>query len=90
MEYQWNGTRTTIGATQQLGWHALQSQRLSLGDIPIQQAATYTVTLTGLGALPDPCHRVANTQLVIKTDYTETANYSASIVIPQTRNCFAT
>ena len=80
-EYQWNGTWTKIGADcSQPGWHVTKASVSPAGDIPIA-GGTYTVTLTGWGGFQIRAMS-GSTQLVIKTDYTETANYSASIVIP--------
>ena len=80
-EYQWNGTWTKIGADcSQPGWHVTKASVSPAGDIPIA-GGTYTVTLTGWGGYQIRAMS-GSTQLVIKTDYTETANYSASIVIP--------
>ena len=80
-EYNWNGTWTKIGAdcTQQ-GWHVTKASVSPAGYIPVA-GGTYTVTLTGWGGYQIRAMS-GSTQLVIKTDYTETANYSASIVIP--------
>ena len=80
-EYQWNGTWTKIGADcSQPGWHVTKASVSPAGDIPIA-GGTYTVTLTGWGGYQIRAMS-GSAQLVIKTDYTETANYSASIVIP--------
>ena len=80
-EYNWNGTWTKIGSdcTQQ-GWNVTKASVTPAGDIPAA-GGTYTVTLSGWGGYQIRAIS-GSTQLVIKTDYTETANYSASLVIP--------
>ena len=81
-EYQWNGTWTKIGSdcTQQ-GWNVTAASVSPAGNIP-GAGGYYTVTLTGWGGYQIRAMS-GSTQLVIKTDYTETANYSAFIVIPE-------
>ena len=81
-EYQWNGTWTKIGADcSQPGWHVTAASVSPAGNIP-GAGGYYTVTLTGWGGYQIRAMS-GSTQLVIKTDYTETANYSAFIVIPE-------
>ena len=84
-EYLWNGTWTKIGndCTQQ-GWNVTAASVTPKGDIP-QAGGTYTVTLTGWGGYKiRAINRVGTEEkeLVVKNDYQEVANYSASIVIP--------
>ena len=80
-EYLWNGTWTKIGndCTQQ-GWHVTKASVSPAGDIP-GAGGTYTVTLTGWGGYQVRAMS-GSTELVIKTDFTEVANYSATIKIP--------
>ena len=80
-EYLWNGTWTKIGndCTQQ-GWHVTKASVSPAGDIP-GAGGTYTVTLTGWGWYQVRAMS-GSTELVIKTDFTEVANYSATIKIP--------
>ena len=80
-EYLWNGTWTKIGTdcTQQ-AWNVTAASVTPSGDIP-GAGGTYTVTLTGWGGYQIRAVS-GSTELVIKTDYTETANYSASLAIP--------
>ena len=80
-EYLWNGTWTKIGndCTQQ-GWHVTKASVSPAGDIP-GAGGTYTVTLTGWGGYQVRAMS-GRTELVIKTDFTEVANYSATIKIP--------
>ena len=80
-EYNWNGTWTKIGAAcSQQGWNVTKASVSPAGDIP-GAGGTYTVTLTGWGGYQVRAMS-GNTQLVIKTDFTEVANYSATIEIP--------
>ena len=80
-EYQWNGTWTKIGDSRsQQGWNVTAASVSPAGDIP-GAGGTYTVTLTGWGGYQIRAVS-GSTELVIKTDYTEIANYSASLVIP--------
>ena len=80
-EYNWNGTWTKIGAAcSQQGWNVTKASVSPAGDIP-GAGGTYTVTLTGWGGYQVRAMS-GSTQLVIKTDFTEVANYSATIEIP--------
>ena len=80
-EYNWNGTWTKIGAAcSQQGWHVTNASVSPAGDIPAA-GGTYTVTLTGWGGYQVRAMS-GSAQLVIKTDFTEVANYSATIEIP--------
>ena len=80
-EYLWNGTWTKIGnACTQQGWHVTKASVSPAGDIP-GAGGTYTVTLTGWGGYQVRAMS-GSTELVIKTDFTEVANYSATIKIP--------
>ena len=80
-EYNWNGTWTKIGAAcSQQGWNVTKASVSPAGDIPAA-GGTYTVTLTGWGGYQVRAMS-GSTQLVIKTDFTEVANYSATIEIP--------
>ena len=80
-EYNWNGTWTKIGAAcSQQGWNVTKASVSPAGDIPAA-GGTYTVTLTGWGGYQVRAMSYS-TQLVIKTDFTEVANYSATIEIP--------
>ena len=80
-EYNWNGTWTKIGAAcSQQGWNVTKASVSPAGDIPAA-GGTYTVTLTGWGGYQVRAMS-GITQLVIKTDFTEVANYSATIEIP--------
>ena len=80
-EYNWNGTWTKIGAAcSQQGWNVTKASVSPAGDIPAA-GGTYTVTLTGWGGYQVRAMS-GGTQLVIKTDFTEVANYSATIEIP--------
>ena len=80
-EYNWNGTWTKIGAAcSQQGWNVTKASVSPAGDIP-GAGGTYTVTLTGWGGYQVRAMS-GGTQLVIKTDFTEVANYSATIEIP--------
>ena len=80
-EYNWNGTWTKIGSdcTQQ-GWNVTAASVTPAGDIPAA-GGTYTVTLTGWGGYKIRAIS-GSTELVVKNDYEEVPNYSASIVIP--------
>ncbi|WP_289823703.1 DUF1566 domain-containing protein, partial [Alistipes finegoldii] len=80
-EYNWNGTWTKIGAdcTQQ-GWHVTKASVSPAGYIPVA-GGTYTVTLEGWGGYKIRAIS-GSTELVVKNDYEEVANYSASISIP--------
>ena len=80
-EYNWNGTWTKIGAacTQQ-GWNVTKASVSPAGDIP-GAGGTYTVTLMGWGGYQIRATS-GSAQLVIKTDFTEVPNYSATIQIP--------
>ena len=80
-EYNWNGTWTKIGAAcSQQGWNVTKASVSPAGDIPAA-GGTYTVTLTGWGGYQVRAMS-GSTQLVIKTDFTQVANYSATIEIP--------
>ena len=80
-EYNWNGTWTKIGAAcSQQGWNVTKASVSPAGDIP-STGGTYTVTLTGWGGYQVRAMS-GSAQLVIKTDFTEVANYSATIEIP--------
>ena len=80
-EYLWNGTWIKIGnACTQQGWHVTKASVSPAGDIP-GAGGTYTVTLTGWGGYQVRAMS-GSTELVIKTDFTEVANYSATIKIP--------
>ena len=80
-EYNWNGTWTKIGAAcSQQGWNVTKASVSPAGDIPAA-GGTYTVTLTGWGGYQVRAMS-GSIQLVIKTDFTEVANYSATIEIP--------
>ena len=80
-EYNWNGTWTKIGAAcSQQGWNVTKASVSPAGDIP-GAGGTYTVTLTGWGGYQVRAMS-GSAQLVIKTDFTEVANYSATIEIP--------
>ena len=80
-EYNWNGTWTKIGAAcSQQGWHVTNASVSPAGDIPAA-GGTYTVTLTGWGGYQVRAMS-GSTELVTKTDYTEVANYSATLEIP--------
>ena len=80
-EYNWNGTWTKIGrdCTQQ-GWNVTAASVTPAGDIPVA-GGTYTVTLTGWGGYKIRAIN-GSTELVVKNDYEDVPNYSASIVIP--------
>ena len=80
-EYNWNGTWTKIGSdcTQQ-GWNVIYANVSPSGDIPAA-GGTYTVTLWGWGGYKIRAIS-GSTELVVKNDYEEVPNYSASIVIP--------
>ena len=80
-EYNWNGTWTKIGSdcTQQ-GWNVTKASVSPAGDIP-GAGGTYTVTLMGWGGYQIRATS-GSAQLVIKTDFTEVPNYSATIQIP--------
>ena len=84
-EYLWNGTWTKIGdACTQQGWNVTAASVTPAGDIP-QAGGTYTVTLTGWGGYKIRAINRVGTEvkeLVVKNDYQEVPNYSASIVIP--------
>ena len=80
-EYNWNGTWTKIGAAcSQQGWNVTKASVSPAGDIP-GAGGTYTVTLTGWGGYQVRAMS-GSTQLVIKTDFADVANYSATIEIP--------
>ena len=80
-EYNWNGTWTQIGtACTQQGWNVTAASVTPAGDIPAA-GGTYTVTLTGWGGYKIRAIS-GSTELVVKNDYEEVPNYSASIVIP--------
>ena len=80
-EYNWNGTWTKIGAAcSQQGWNVTKASVSPAGDIPAA-GGTYTVTLTGWGGYQVRAMS-GSTELVTKTDYTEVANYSATLEIP--------
>ena len=80
-EYNWNGTWTKIGAAcSQQGWNVTKASVSPAGDIPAA-GGTYTVTLTGWGGYQVRAMS-GSTPLVTKTDFTEVANYSATIEIP--------
>ena len=80
-EYNWNGTWTKIGAAcSQQGWNVTKASVSPAGDIPAA-GGTYTVTLTGWGGYQVRAMS-GSAQLVIKTDFTDVANYSATIEIP--------
>ncbi|WP_302373948.1 hypothetical protein [Alistipes timonensis] len=80
-EYNWNGTWTKIGAAcSQQGWNVTKASVSPAGDIPAA-GGTYTVTLTGWGGYQVRAMS-GSAQLVIKTDFTQVANYSATIEIP--------
>ncbi len=88
-EYNWNGTWTRIGnACTQQGWHVTKASVSPAGDIP-GAGGTYTVTLEGWGGYQVRAMS-GSTELAIKTDYTEVANYSASIAIPDNPSTTAT
>ena len=80
-EYNWNGTWTKIGAdcTQQ-GWHVTKASVSPAGDIPAE-GGTYTVTLEGWGGYKIRAIS-GSIELVVKNDYEEVPNYSATLVIP--------
>ena len=88
-EYNWNGTWTKIGSdcTQQ-GWNVTAASVTPAGDIP-GAGGTYTVTLTGWGGYKIRAIS-GSTELVVKNDYEEVPNYSASIVIPANPSTTAT
>ena len=80
-EYNWNGTWTKIGAAcSQQGWNVTKASVSPAGDIP-GAGGTYTVTLMGWGGYQIRATS-GSAQLVIKTDFTEVPNYSATIQIP--------
>ena len=80
-EYNWNGTWTKIDAAcSQEGWHVTKASVSPAGDIPVG-GGTYTVSLTGWGGYQVRAMS-GSTVLTIKTDYTEVANYSATLQIP--------
>ena len=80
-EYNWNGTWTKIGSdcTQQ-GWNVTKASVSPAGNIP-GAGGTYTVTLMGWGGYQIRATS-GSAQLVIKTDFTDVPNYSATIQIP--------
>ena len=82
-EYLWNGTWTKIGSdcTQQGSYFVTAASVTPAGDIP-GAGGTYTVTLTGWGGYPIRAIDGDGNELVIKTDFQNVANYSASLVIP--------
>ena len=80
-QYLWNGTWTTIQRRAQLPTPQITRATVTpTGDIPIT-GGTYTVTLYGWGG-----HKIraisGSSELAIKNDYQDVANYSASILIP--------
>ena len=80
-QYLLNGTWTKIDGRTQLPTPQITKATVTpAGDIPAA-GGTYTVTLYGWGG-----HKIraisGSTELVVKNDYEEVANYSASIVIP--------
>lgn len=79
-EYLWNGTWTQIDDRTQEGWNVTAASVTPAGDIP-GAGGTYTVTLTGWGGYKIRAIS-GSTELVVKNDYEEVPNYSASIVIP--------
>ena len=80
-EYNWNGTWTKIGSdcTQQ-GWNVTKASVTPAGNIPAA-GGTYAVTLTGWGGYKIRAIS-GSTELVVKNDYEDVPNYSASLVIP--------
>ena len=80
-EYNWNGTWTKIGndCTQQ-GYNVTATSVTPAGDIP-GEGGTYTVKLTGWGGYKIRAIS-GSTELVVKNDYEDVTNYSASIEIP--------
>ena len=88
-EYNWNGTWTKIGNDcSQQGWHVSKVSVTPAGDIP-GAGGTYTVTLEGWGGYKIRAIS-GGTELVVKNDYEEVANYSASIAIPANPSTTAT
>ena len=88
-EYLWNGTWTKIDSDRtQPGWHVTKASVSPAGDIP-GVGGTYTVTLTGWGGYKIRAIS-GSTELVVKNDYEEVANYSASIQIPANPSTTAT
>ena len=80
-EYNWNGTWTKIDAAcSQQGWHVTKASVTPAGDIP-GAGGTYTVNLEGWGGYQVRAMS-GSSELAIKTDYTEVANYSATLQIP--------
>ena len=88
-EYLWNGTWTKIGydCTQQ-GKYVTKARVSPAGDIP-WLGGTYTVTLEGWGGYKIRAIS-GSTELVVKNDYEEVANYSASLQIPTNPSTTAT
>ena len=89
-EYQWNGTWTKIGSdcTQQ-GWNVTNASVMPGGAYIQGAGGTYTVTLTGWGGYKIRAIS-GSTELVVKNDYDDVPNYSASVVIPANPSYSAT
>jgi len=89
-EYQWNGTWTKIGSdcTQQ-GWNVTNASVMPGGAYIQGAGGTYTVTLTGWGGYKIRAIS-GSTELVVKNDYDDVPNYSASVVIPANPSYTAT
>ena len=80
-EYLWGSEWKTIqAACSQQGYNVSNPTVTPEGDIPAA-GGTYTVTLTGWGGYKIRAIS-GSTELVVKNDYEEVPNYSASIVIP--------
>ena len=81
-QYDWNGTWTTIGdACTQQGYNVTKSSVTPTGDIP-GEGGQYTVTLEGWGGYQIRAIDANGQQLDIKTDYSNVADYTASLSIP--------
>ncbi len=88
-QYNWNGTWTKIGADRtQQGYNVTKASVSPAGDIP-GAGGTYTVTLYGWGGYKIRAIS-GSTELVVKNDYKDAANYSASIAIPANPSTTAT
>ena len=88
-QYNWNGTWTKIGADRtQQGYNVTKASVSPAGDIP-GTGGTYTVKLEGWGGYKIRAIS-GSTELVVKNDYKDVANYSASIAIPANPSTTAT
>ena len=80
-EYKWgNEWKRIQAACSQQGYNVTATSVTPAGDIP-GAGGTYTVKFTGWGGYKIRAVS-GNTELVVKNDYEEVVNYSASIAIP--------